>query len=197
MGLAHEDQFPMNQFRVGCNNTSPLQIGIPSIGLFCKEKSPIEGKKCSKCAQRSDLHSKIEPIGSSYKRTLKTSEPTEPAIKLGRLTLQMKLSLSTLEVCWFLILTAKHWDQPVPLQGILKERTSGQIAPVAARVLSQYSLIGSGQPRVASLLAGSPDCYQVQAPSAHCTTRHWIREMRFWAKKMTSLRKQLTERMAG
>ena len=148
----------------------PSANWYPKHWFVLKEKAQIEGKKCSKCAQLSELHSKIELIGSSYKRTLKTSEPTEPAIKLGRLTLQMKLSLSTLEVCWFLILTANHWGQPVPLQGILKERTTGQIAPVAARVLSQYSLIGAGQPQAASLLAGSQDCYQVQAPPAHCTT---------------------------
>ena len=52
----------MNQIRVESNNTSPLQIGIPTIGLSYKGKAQIEGKKCSQCAQGSDLPSKIEPI---------------------------------------------------------------------------------------------------------------------------------------
>ena len=35
-----------------------------------------------------------------------------------------------LEACWFLLSTAKHWGQPVPLQRILKKRPSGQMVPI-------------------------------------------------------------------
>ena len=47
----------------------------------------------------------------------KTNEPAELAMELGRLTLQ---SL-TLEVCTFLVLTAKLWGQLALLQVISKE----------------------------------------------------------------------------
>ena len=61
----------------------------------------------------------------------------------------------TLEVGLFLVSIAKHWRQLVLLQGILKERTSGQqMVPAASRVLPPYPLFGAREPQVTTLLAG-------------------------------------------
>ena len=56
---------------------------------------------------------------------------------------KQNLSLSTVEVCRFFCLNCQALGAVVPLQGILKERTSGQqMFPAAASVLPQYSLTG-------------------------------------------------------
>ena len=138
----------MNQFRVGCNNTSPLQIGIPSICLCCKGKAPIEGKKCSKCVQWSDLHSKIEPIGSSYKRTLKTSKPTELAIKLGRLTVQNGSTDS--QVSQFLASSATCWHSWCFLRESWRKDPQGMVS-AATGAFPPYSLTGAGYSQEARL----------------------------------------------
>ena len=39
-----------------------------------------------------------------------------------------------IEVCWFLVSTAKSWGQPVLLQGILKQKTSGRMIPGTTRI---------------------------------------------------------------
>ena len=74
--------------------------------------------------------------------------------EMGIQNLTYKPSLN-MEVCPFLVSTAKPWGQLALLQGILKERISGQqMAPAASRVLSLYSLLGAREPRAARLLAG-------------------------------------------
>ena len=115
-------------------------------------------------------------------RTHKTSELAEPAIKLSRFILQMKFSPSTLEICQFLVSTAKHSGQSVPFQATLKERTSGQ-----QMILACPSIPCSGpasHKQQGSWLVKS-NCYRVQARSAHCTISQWIQKMRCWGKEET------------
>ena len=128
----------MNWFRVE-SNTSPLEQHTPTK-LSHKEKTQIEGKKCS----RSNLPSKIELTGLSHKRAHKRSELAEMAIKLRRLTLQTKSSLPTSRSLSVPFLNCQALGAARPLRVILKERPSGQVAPAAARVLPQYSLIRIG-----------------------------------------------------
>ena len=50
--------------------------------------------------------------------------------KISKLEAQQKKPSRILEVCWFLVSTAKHWGQPLPLQRILKKRPLGQMVPI-------------------------------------------------------------------
>ena len=64
VGLLHENSFPIKQFRVESNNTSPLQMGTRTKFSCPVKAKPRRRKKCFWCAHQSDLPSRIEPIGS-------------------------------------------------------------------------------------------------------------------------------------
>ena len=99
--------------------------------------------------------------GVSQERTFLAEETAFRKNKLWKILKEMGIQNLTykpslnMEVCPFLVSTAKPWGQLALLQGILKERISGQqMAPAASRVLSLYSLLGASEPRAARLLAG-------------------------------------------
>ena len=90
---------------------------------------------------------------SSFWRDYRT--PTSAGLGLLLMNLyKQNPSLSTGRSLPIPFLSCQALGAARPLQGILKERTSGQMVPAAARVLPQYSPIRISWPQAASLLVG-------------------------------------------
>ena len=84
----------MNQFRVGCNNTSPLQIGIPSIFCAVKEKPRLRGKNVPSVYNGVTYTPKLSPSA------LHTKGHSKQVNRLNRLSNWVDLPYKNIYFCF-------------------------------------------------------------------------------------------------